>query len=284
MALIGNYSVLAKDPGNSIGGGSIGRGMNRGDYNKVSQSRARFWQVDADPKASLPGGYRPPYTWVLPQTSGALASRRIIAGSGTLTGSGAMGRNADASLSGSGDLTATGALVVSAVAALTGSGTLTGSIVAVLQAAASLTGSGTVTGTTDALAWAVATLTGSGDLTATRYATGNMTSAIQPFTTLSPESLASAVWSSVATANDTAGTMGEKLNDAGSAGNPWATVIEGSYTAQEMLRLIASALAGELSGAGTTTITILGVDGTTDRITATVDASGNRTSVTLDGS
>ncbi|MBK7330866.1 MAG: hypothetical protein IPI85_17805 [Dehalococcoidia bacterium] len=41
------------------------------------------------------------------------------------------------------------------------------------------------------------------------------------------------------------GTMGEKMNDAGS-GNPWTEVIEGSYTAAELLRIITAALAGEL--------------------------------------
>ena len=33
--------------------------------------------------------------------------------------------------------------------------------------------------------------------------------------------IAQAVWGSVAVQNDTAGTMGEKLNDSGSASNPW---------------------------------------------------------------
>jgi len=77
--------------------------------------------------------------------------------------------------------------------------------------------------------------------------------------------------------------MGEKLNDAGSGSNPWTEVIEGTYTAAELLRIMAAALAGELSGAATTTITIKGVDGTTDRITATVTSDGDRTAVTLDG-
>jgi hypothetical protein len=77
--------------------------------------------------------------------------------------------------------------------------------------------------------------------------------------------------------------MGEKLNDAGSGSNPWTEVIEGTYTAAELLRIMAAALAGELSGAATTTITILGVDEATDRIVATVDSDGNRTALTLDG-
>lgn len=45
-----------------------------------------------------------------------------------------------------------------------------------------------------------------------------------------------------------------------------------------------SALAGKLSGAATTTVTIRDTNDGIDRIVATVDASGNRSAVTLDAS
>lgn len=60
-------------------------------------------------------------------------------------------------------------------------------------------------------------------------------------------------------------------------------IVEGSYTADEVLRIMAAALAGKVSGAGTGTETFKGLDGTTDRIVSTVDANGNRTAVALDG-
>jgi len=263
MGLIGNYSVLAKHPGRDIGGGATGLGYNRGDFGKVSQSRGRYAGEAAwEPKSGVPDGYRPPYTWVLPQKPGSLGSRNIITGTGTFQGSGAMGVNGAATIAGSGSLSATGALIVSAIANLAGTGSIS---------------------TADALGWVLASMTGAGTLTGTRYATGALEADITPFTTLSPENLASAVWSAVAADNNDTGTMGEKVNDAGSASNPWTEVIEGSYTAAEMLQIIAAALAGELAGAGTTTITIQGIDATTDRIVATVDGTGNRTAVTLDG-
>jgi len=59
-------------------------------------------------------------------------------------------------------------------------------------------------------------------------------------------------------------------------------IVEGTRTVKGALRLILAALAGKLSGAGGSTITIRDADDTKDRITATVDASGNRTDVTLD--
>lgn len=57
-------------------------------------------------------------------------------------------------------------------------------------------------------------------------------------------------------------------------------VVESTYTMRQMLRLFGAALAGTASGLGTTTATYVGVDGTTSRLVATVDADGNRTAVT----
>ena len=67
------------------------------------------------------------------------------------------------------------------------------------------------------------------------------------------------------------------------AGDPWIKVIESGYTAEEILRLMAAALAGQRSGIGTATETYTGLDGTTTRISLTpADAAGNGTPV-LDG-
>ena len=63
----------------------------------------------------------------------------------------------------------------------------------------------------------------------------------------------------------------------------WDEVVEGGLTARQLVRVMASVLAGKASGGGTTTVTFTGVDGVTTRITATVDANGNRSAVTLNG-
>ena len=53
-------------------------------------------------------------------------------------------------------------------------------------------------------------------------------------------------------------------------------------TIEQSMRIFGASLGGVLSGAGTTTITIKGFNGsTTTRILATVDANGNRSAVTL---
>jgi len=53
------------------------------------------------------------------------------------------------------------------------------------------------------------------------------------------------------------------------------------YNLEETLKLCLSALAGKVSGAGTTDITIRSADDSADRIVATVDTDGNRSSITL---
>ena len=76
----------------------------------------------------------------------------------------------------------------------------------------------TATGTLGAVAFSTGessiTLSASADISALGYMTGEMT----PFTELSPEGLASAVWNSLATEYNTNGTMGAKLNLASSWG------------------------------------------------------------------
>lgn len=59
-------------------------------------------------------------------------------------------------------------------------------------------------------------------------------------------------------------------------------VIEGSTTLQQSMRLQNSAMLGIVSGAATTTNVFRDIGNTKDRITATVDADGNRSAVVLD--
>jgi hypothetical protein len=122
-------------------------------------------------------------------------------------------------------------------------------------------------------------LTGISDLRGKLSLSGEWT----PYTTLSPENLAAAVWNAVAASYNTSGSMGEKLNDAGSASNPWTEVLEGTYTAAELLRIMSAVLAGKTSGAGGTEVTFRDLLDLKDRIIGTVDTEGNRTEVVIDG-
>jgi hypothetical protein len=62
-----------------------------------------------------------------------------------------------------------------------------------------------------------------------------------------------------------------------------ASAVDGATTLAESVRLQNAVLAGKVSGAGTGTEVFTGLDGTTTRVTSTVDASGNRTAVVVNG-
>ena len=58
--------------------------------------------------------------------------------------------------------------------------------------------------------------------------------------------------------------------------------VETSITLRQALRLILAAVVGQLSGANTNSVSIAAANGSKTRIVASVDASGNRTSVSID--
>jgi len=58
--------------------------------------------------------------------------------------------------------------------------------------------------------------------------------------------------------------------------------VEGSMTLRQALRILLAASAGKSSGGGTSTVNYRDLADSKNRISATVDANGNRTSVTLD--
>ena len=58
--------------------------------------------------------------------------------------------------------------------------------------------------------------------------------------------------------------------------------VDTGYSVRDALKLILSAVAGKVSGAETTTITFRNLPDDKNRIVATVDANGNRSSVTYD--
>lgn len=62
----------------------------------------------------------------------------------------------------------------------------------------------------------------------------------------------------------------------------WDEAVDGTTTSRESMRLQNAALAGKASGLGTTTAVFRDLADTKNRISATVDADGNRTAVTRD--
>jgi hypothetical protein len=60
-------------------------------------------------------------------------------------------------------------------------------------------------------------------------------------------------------------------------------IIEGTLTLRQSLRIIYAVLFGKSTGGGTASVTFRDIGDTKARVTATVDANGNRTGITTDG-
>lgn len=285
----------------------------------VRSERRNWFAGDHTPDklGGTPVGTLPPASLLMPQKSGGMGSFGNINGSTTISPlSMAAGINGQATLTGSGNITsAVAQLVISMVANLTGSTSLSSAdLRGYLNAVANISGGGTLASTIGALAWANAALAGNGTITnATPYATGTLSANIRGYSDLTPEGITDKVWNAVAANYTATGTMGQKLNSAASGGVDynalaaavwasatrtltsgapteaqiadavWLQVIENGLNAEQIVRLMAAAMAGKVSGAGTSTVTFAGLDGTTPRIVGTVDGAGNRTAVLLDG-
>lgn len=209
--------------------------------------------------ASTPSGSYAPAAWILPVKAGGMSSRNMVSGSGDVIPFTLIeGRNLISAIVGEGGAAGSGQLIISMVSALSGSGAITGSVRGFLNLAADLAGHGDIAGAITALAHAEASATGSGNLAATIAALGELASAIN-----------------VTGATLTTANVGDAV---------WAKIIESGYSAEEIIRLLTAALAGKTTGAGTTSMQFRDLSDTKDRISGTLDSSGNRTAVTLDGS
>lgn len=226
----------------------------------------------------LPSAYRHPGAWMLPQKPGAIAARNTIVGVGTVTASAQSGYNIDAAISGSGGIPGCDiGLIVSIAATLVASGGVSSAATeALADIVATLIGSGSITATAAGLADLGATLIGTGAITPGNTALMDIAATIRGYGDLTPEGLRDAVWNALSASYDANGTMGEKLNDAGSASNPWTEVIESGLTAAEILRLIAAAVQGSATGLESGVPVFKSIDESKDRITATY-SSGTRT-------
>lgn len=288
--LLGNGARYScSNPMRVMGGATSGLSANRASWHQLgARLNAYAGEGSINPTSGVPAGYRHPAAFLPSRTSGGLSSFLEVTGDGNVATAGlAGGRSADASLAGAGDITVANlALVVSAVAALAGSGDLSAGIIGKLEAAADLAGSGDLVGALGSLAEMVATIIGSGGAEGTLTGRASMSADIVVTgDVLNTANVAAAVWDAVAGAYNTPGSMGEKLNDAGSASNPWTEVIESGYTAAEILRLLASVAAGKTTvddlGGGYATVTFRDLSDTKDRVVADM-VNSERSDVTKD--
>ncbi len=216
MALYPNGRYMTRSPGRHFGAAPGLDVLARGRGDRLN----RFVGSEYTPTASTPDGYGL-VAIVPPIVAGSMsAQRRVVdvSGSGNLLRGGPMeGSAAMLTLSPSGALSLVVSLAAN-VALLTVSGDG-----AVLSLTVSLDGSGSVSFTGAgglsmivpfAGTGSVAHLSGTSDLRGLLSLEGEWT----PFSELSPQNLAAAVWNTIASQYDDAGSMGAKLNAAGSGG------------------------------------------------------------------
>jgi hypothetical protein len=281
--LIANYSYV-----NNLCGHNHSGVTNPLKWIRPHVMRGYFTYADEGPndeqirRDSFPTGTNPPYSLIMGDKGALLVSSNTTNGVGALTGNAAMGRAIAATIDGTGSITSNLSLIIQlACSDLNGIGGLSASMSGIVQMASTLAGTGNITASLQLISYVVCNMSGSGAVTANLRGTASLEADITPFTTLSPENLAASVWNSLAASFNSAGTMGEKMNDAGSAANPWTEVIESGYTAAEILRILAAVAAGKSSGQGSV---FRDLGDTKDRVSGTVDSNGNRTSITIDES
>lgn len=173
---------------------------------------------------------------------------------------------------------------------LTSSASGTTTIVGVLAVTlatltSSVSGTTTVLGsssnTLDALTSSISGTVGGGSVSGTVSATlSDLTSSISGTTTVVGSS-SSTISNLTSSASGTVG--GVTLTDA-DVDMIWNEDMGEGYTARQLMRIFSAVLAGKVSGAGTSTEIFRAINDSKDRVTASVDSNGNRTSITLDAS
>ena len=189
--------------------------------------------VSVTDRFGFPAGYTDHYSWQLPPKDGGMSSAGSATGTSTIASTGIAGLFATADLNGTGAITsALGGLIVEMIANIAGSGALTASVIGQVNAVANIAGSGSLSAITSAIAGLTATLAGTATMTGNPTGTGTMGAIIyvnQSEATV--KQIVDAVWNAIAAEYNVSGTMGNKLNGAGSAGDPWTTDITAYNTA-----------------------------------------------------
>lgn len=217
--LLGNYSVYNRGPVFNVTGAAQAKMPSM--FSMSGRRRNRYY-VDMSTTANavdgLPYGNTPPASWMIPQKAGAMKARVI--GDATVTGTAYGGLAAECVIAGTSDVTAFCSLIAGMTCQIDGVATFTGDLRAILNCVANISGTATVTANMFGDGFMLSAMTGTGDASLTSYAVGHMGCAITPFTDLSPQNLAYYVWQATAADNNDIGTMGEKLNSAGSGSSP----------------------------------------------------------------
>ncbi len=224
MALLGNYSVILKNPATFIGGTRVSNA--RSAFNASGQLKQRFYPetIEGLPTTTaLPEGYLAPNAWLLPYDLGSMTTSNLNGGS-SLASVGVAGLGGVVIMDGVGVLEASGGLLAGLEVSISGNGNLSAVGGGLLEAIVAMAGQGLLSGALGATAGLTVEMAGIGTLTASPQATGEMVLEIYVNESQATvNQIVEAVWSALAAEYNESGTMGQKLNGAGSAGDPWTT-------------------------------------------------------------
>lgn len=217
-------------------------GFEYAETNKASQRNIFAGQGITDKASGSPAGHLYPSAWIWPQKSGTMTAFRTTVGVATVAATLAAGVNLEASASGSTSINANLTAIAYSPASADGTSTASGTVelLAILSASSSgsssvsgdafisqvivrdgsSTGSSTASADIGALYGIEASSSGSSSASASLFASGIMSGEVTPFTELSPQSLAAAVWAASVTENIDSGTMGRLLYNAGGGASP----------------------------------------------------------------
>lgn len=222
MALVGNGVRLAStSPCRTASGvGSIYAANVSGAI--TPGSRRCWWDGPATGLAAslgaIPYGQQQPGAWALAPVSGGIAMRNEVYLEATLAAAAEAGLGMDVATSSAVTMTATADLIAGLELALALALTLTADVAGSVSGEAALTAALTASAEPSALGFLAAELAAAVSAEGTPHGIGFMSATITSYTELSVEGLRDALWNSLATAYNTAGTMGELLNAAGSGG------------------------------------------------------------------
>jgi hypothetical protein len=292
--LIGNYSVLNKTPSRWLAGNSTAHasGVGTNTMTKPAQMKYSDWRkfslqdnaeqptVTLVKTAAKPRGYYPQGAYALPSKAGEMAA--WVDSESTITASMLLGLLMEVDLTANGAASGTAGLVISMIAALTANGALSGTSALRLNMLADLEANGAASGTMTGIASLLAALTGNGTaagstMTGIGFMEADITTAGSALTV---GAIASAVWDEALASHTTPGSTGAALSSAGSAGDPWSTILPGSYTGSQagaLFYVIQQILKNkQITDPATGVMTVYADDGTTVLFQADVfnDAAG----------
>lgn len=244
--------------------------------------------IEQNKRDSFPTGTNPPYSIMMGDKGSLLSSTTTITSNGIITSELSQGINIESNLTGVGTITdAQLSLIVQLASGLSSSGSITtASLVGLVSLASSISSTGSLDGGINVIAFMTSVLEGESNINAELKGILSLSADIYVNQSEAEvQQLVEGVWNALTVDYNTPGTMGEKMNDAGSASNPWTELIEGGYTAAECLRLLTAVAAGKTTivslGGGTATVTFRDINDTVDRIEIDMTDS-ERSSTTLD--